>query len=490
MIRFFRHPLLVISEIAALAVFGVLGAVWEELRVFQSPGFMAAAMLAAISLAVVVAGQVRRLLRAGVTARRLGSVALHAGLLAVIVAGMLRAAFAAEAVVDLVEGETLPPTGEAWAAQFPGLCGKAFQLDRAVTLEAVQFSRYPGGDLRDLSARLSIGDLAVNHELSLPGGRLFLASDFGTAALVEWMPYKREAALLASGTREGASAGPNGLRAHFRASGDRPDRVEVRVMRGSGLAYTGLVRVGETVRLTGGETLTLRGLPLWARLRGHRDSALWLAYAGFALTLIGSVLLFMPLPRAEASAIRVPYPQRSVVPGECMGAVLLLALVLASCGPSIRQEGRELVLRYNDAVSEAYRRGDVKLIDGVVGPNEGKKLAGLIGVRLDLGFTLDSRLLSLEVTGTERSKNELRVRTKEQWRSRDLKIGSGEQVGEESLDAYEMMYVFKKAGKAWLVDEIQFVTPPRIGRKQPLWLAEHGVSKTGTVASMEESKQP
>ena len=60
-----------------------------------------------------------------------------------------------------------------------------------------------------------------------------------------------------------------------------------------------------------------------------------------------------------------------------------LCLLLTSCRrPIDMDQARSLVLRYNEIVSEAYRRADIKLIDSVVGPNESKKLTGLIGVRL------------------------------------------------------------------------------------------------------------
>ena len=154
-------------------------------------------------------------------------------------------------------------------------------------------------------------------------------------------------------------------------------------------------------------------------------------------------------------------------------------------------QARQLVERYNQVVAEAYRRGDVRLIDPVVGPNEGKKLTGLIGVRLDLGLTLDSQLLCLEVNQVEKSKDEMRVTTKERWRYRDRKIGTGAQVGEESLDSYEVLYVFKKTGQAWLVDEIRFLSPPQVGRKQMSWVADHGSAPgiTGNV-KLQEIKQP
>ena len=110
---------------------------------------------------------------------------------------------------------------------------------------------------------------------------------------------------------------------------------------------------------------------------------------------------------------------------------IVACLMLATgCNRVSQADARQLVERYNKFVSEAYRRGDIKLVDSVVGPNEGRKLTGLIGVRLDLGITLDSQLLSLDVIGVEQKPNELFVRTKEKWSYRDRKIGSGEQVGQ------------------------------------------------------------
>jgi hypothetical protein len=132
-----------------------------------------------------------------------------------------------------------------------------------------------------------------------------------------------------------------------------------------------------------------------------------------------------------------------------------------------------LVERYNQVVAEAYRRGDAKLIDPVVGPNEGKKVAGLIGVRLELGLTLDAEMLSLEVTGVETARDELRVRTQERWRYRNRRIGTGQQVGEASRDFYEMLYHFKKTNHTWLVEAIAFAAPPHVSRQQTPWSTNH-----------------
>ncbi len=158
--------------------------------------------------------------------------------------------------------------------------------------------------------------------------------------------------------------------------------------------------------------------------------------------------------------------------GKVLVFVLLAAVV--SCQQVSVEEATDLVERYNRTVSEAYRRCDVKLIDPVVGPNtaEGKNLTGLIGVRQDMGITLDAELLSLEVTDVGQNDTELLISTKESWRYRDRKIGTAEQVGEESLDVYELLYVFKQWDGVWMVDETKFTTPPEVGRETTPWGAD------------------
>ena len=325
-------------------------------HVFQSPWFLGLMLLTTASLSIVVHEQVRRLrlmwsqrptaaqLRGAPfraeferpsrlaatdgqndckvevrTRGRLGlagSPVFHAGLLLVMVAGALRALFAVDAAVDLIEGETLPPTAGAWAAQWPGVLGRPFRLAGPVRLDAVRATRYEGGNLRDLTVRVSlqrgnavgVEEIGINRELRAPGGRLFLGSDFGPTALLEWRengkPPDRQAVLLASrgkGMYEAASLGPGRVRVFLRAQvdreGNRPEGVEVRVVRvvGEGsfpLLFVGLVPVGGEVSLPSGQTLTLHGVPYWARLRGSQDPALWLAYLGFTLVLVGASIIF------------------------------------------------------------------------------------------------------------------------------------------------------------------------------------------------------
>ena len=148
--RVLRKPAVIVGELAAIALAGVMGATLPGAHIFQSVWFALLTLLTAGSLVVVVLEQFRRLRsqwrqqpspaqftsapyqaqfeRPATTAepqqriwseRRLGlagSLVFHMGLLLLILAGASRALFLSEAAVDLLEGETLAP-GAAWAAQ-------------------------------------------------------------------------------------------------------------------------------------------------------------------------------------------------------------------------------------------------------------------------------------------------------------------------------------------------------------------------------------
>ena len=596
-----RSPKFIVGELVGLALFGAVGAARENWHVFKTPGFTALAALMAASLSLVVGEQFRRL-RAGWTRplaessfqsapfraeferpatisrpekkiwseRRLGlagSFVFHSGLLLLIVAGMLRALFAADAVTDVLENETLAPQASAWGGQFPGVAARPFALDREMTLREVKAARYAGGDLQSLSLRIGVDgadrEICVNQELRLGGNRIFSAREFGPAVLVESLhagKTTRCAVLLAengAGNYEGELALANNLRVHFRSyidrNGTRPGMAEVRVMRGHALLAVESLPAGASLALPDDVQITLQGLPFWARLHGSRDAALWLAYLGMLLTMTGAAMMFclikldfctvvtplgerekvfialkpqrfaplfqerfekligefggnhsiagilqqpvgcFPLSPGENAGVRADVPPSinpssilhplSSSPTRAAGWLLLASCLVftSGCDRVSPAQARQLVERYNQVVSEAYRRGDIRLIDPVVGSNEGRKLTGLIGVRLDLGITLDSQLQSLVITGIEQAKNQLFVHTTERWSYRDLKIGTGAQVGQASQDTYAMTYFFTNVAKAWLVDEIKFAAPPQVGRTNTPWIADraslHGTAK-------------
>lgn len=459
--RFLRSRAAILGELSLLTVACTLGAIAPSLGIFQSLGFGALCLLVAVSLGVATVSQARR---------RPALAVMHLGILLLILAGIVRVLFATEGRVDLIEGETLPAGPAAWTPVSRGRLAGPFHLEQPLTLESVHGRRYPTGELQDLTARLSVGEIAVNRQLRLGGKRLFLTQEFGPALLIEWSSAVRAAILLDSATRTGTADSPAGLTAHFRAGTARPEAVEARIMRGPGLLFAGDVRIGQTITLAGGETLTLRGVPMWARLHGSRDPSILCMYLGFAILLLGCVMQFGRGPR--------------------LPLLLMLAAGVPACDRAGTDDARRLVLEYNRIVCEAYRRGDPALVDAVTGTNESRRLSALIGVRLDMGLTLDATLLNLDVVDTRTVRGELQVRTHESWHYCDRRIGTGEKVGEASQDDYDMLYRFVKLNGMWRVDEIRFASAPRVGRTATTWLIERPVTQTLDRLPHSEGKHP
>jgi len=368
--RFFRSPATIVGELCFITLLSIGGASLPQAdtasaadlarlrqhgpmvttlvdalgldRIFHSPAFLLALALAAISLAIVVLEQLRRLRAAWGqvpteahfrtapfqmeflrpptmgsttsytrirTSGRLGlagSPLFHTGLLLVVVAGTLRALFGVSAAVDLLEQETLPPTPAAWAAQWPGPLARPFHLDAPLTLEAVRLAWYESGLIQDLAVQFRLHDagsqtIGINQEFPTAGGRLYVNSDVGPAALLEWTDgagtLHRDALLLrqeAPGTFAARTEGALRFhaRAHLSATEPRPESLELRVAEGPALLFVGRLSPGSALTLTGGRRVHLAAMPFWARLHGTRDPGLWLVYTGFALGLLGASLTY------------------------------------------------------------------------------------------------------------------------------------------------------------------------------------------------------
>lgn len=366
--RFFRSPTTIVGELCFITLASVVGASLPQVgtasaadlarlrqhgplltalvdglgldHIFRGPVFLFALSLAAVSLAIVVQEQWRRLrttwaqtpsealfrtapyqaefLRparggtAGAIIRTTGRVGLagsplfHTGLLAVVLGATLSALFGVSAAIDLLEQETLPPTAAAWGAQWPGPLARPFQLEAPLTLEAVRLSWYDTGEVRDLGVQFTLAEagrqvLGINQELPTAGGRLYVNSEVGPAALLEWTDgagiLHREALLLRQESPGAFTTQTNGalgfhVRTHLSAVEPRPTHLELRVTEGPALLYVGRLSPGDAIHLPGGRRVHLVALPFWARLHGTRDPALWLVYTGFALGLLGATLTY------------------------------------------------------------------------------------------------------------------------------------------------------------------------------------------------------
>lgn len=251
---------------------------------------------------------------ASLTIRSQGKLALmglplfHTGLLMVVLAGFLRLLFAADAVVDLHEGETLPPTPAAYGAQWPGRLAPPLALDVPLTLERVTPAHYDNGLLKGLTAQVHIEgspsptSVAINEPLRFGSRQFYLTQSYGPAAFLEMKEggrVQRTAALL----RNEAGASHTlaislldrelRLRSALRRDGQLGDTVEIRVLRAGALLHTDKLRAGEQLDLPDGAVLTLVDLRYWAQFTASRDAFLPLVYAGFILTMVGAACLFL-----------------------------------------------------------------------------------------------------------------------------------------------------------------------------------------------------
>jgi hypothetical protein len=145
--------------------------------------------------------------------------------------------------------------------------------------------------------------------------------------------------------------------------------------------------------------------------------------------------------------------------------VLAAAVVSLSCKRGSEEEARQAVRRYVDLLAKAYRTSDSSIVDPLVGDEQGLKLVGLIGVKRDAGVVLDAKLLDLQFTRVAREGSQWVVETKERWYYVDRKIGTGQQVGEDSADSYALRYTFTNKDGRLILDKLAFIGEPVVGRK-------------------------
>jgi hypothetical protein len=265
----------------------------------------------------------------------LGSPVFHAGLLVVLLAGIIKMLAGSSAQVDLLEGETLPAGSSAWGAQWPGRLGRQVGLDHPMKLVRIDADRYPSGALRALAADVTFwtatgspgeeaARLAVNAPFDVGSTRLHLAQSHGPAALLELdsgdgAGPKRLALLLrrtAAGGFEAYTVPEPGREIFLRATGDegsfRASSLDVRMLWKQGLVFTGIMEPGSSAALEGGGSVRLVGLTAWARVNGGVDPSRPIVYVGMVLMALGAALMLMVV-RVDAGVLVEPCGERERV---------------------------------------------------------------------------------------------------------------------------------------------------------------------------------
>lgn len=253
-----------------------------------------------------------------------GSPLFHLGILLIVVAGIVTTLFGADAVVDLMAGETLLG-GSQYGKQWPGLLARPFAFPVAVRLEELHVNRYRSGGTRWVEGTLRLGEgsgsdtvpIAINGPIRRGFHTLYLRAIGGAAALVEVQrgPDREKHAILLKETGHGAEGrvileGGAILRASSNVGGigSIPDRIDFRLLRDGALAGTVQLVPSEAATLADGTNVTLSGIVPWAQLSAKRDFATPIVYAGFLLACVGG-LLTLALVRVESGAMAEAAPE-------------------------------------------------------------------------------------------------------------------------------------------------------------------------------------
>jgi hypothetical protein len=352
-----------IRSTVAHPVSGRMVALLDLDRVFTAPWFLLAVALATGSLALVMWEQWRRVARewrlpaeaafraapfrltferpatgdarrVRITSRgrlgQLGSPLFHTGLLVVTVAGVLRMLLGADGSRMVREGERVAAGPAAWDTQDRGWLAGPVALPEPVRLGTLVPTYYPSGELQGLSAELTregtqqAAPIAVNAPLDVGPARLYLTQAFGAAVTFDLVrpgasAPAASAALLfpeASGDYEWAGPLEDGselrLRSPIAPPGARPPaQVDARVLSGGVLRAAGRLGPGSALPIPGG-MLVLRDVRWWVRIAASRDPTAWPAYVGFALAILGLVLL-VGLPRVDTLVVVEPRGDREEV---------------------------------------------------------------------------------------------------------------------------------------------------------------------------------
>lgn len=386
--RFLRNPRIIVGELGLLTVVFVLstivpsageeGAASGRLEagsaplfarvssalgldhLFTSPVFLTLVVLALLSLAVVLKEQLTRAWRLWTGASRVagasgapyrreevfpgefpagafprevrirgaagvwGSPLFHLGILLIVAAGILRALFGADAVVDLMAGETLLPRSDQFGRQWPGLLARPFAFPVVVRLEELHVTRYPSGEARWVEGTLRLGEgagseavpIAINGPVSRELHTLYLRAIGGAAALVEVRRAsgkEQHAILLRESGRgsEGAALLEDGTLLRATSSGGGigriPERIDFRAVRDGALAAVGQLARNEAMALPDGTLVAVAEIVPWAQFSARRDVAAPVVYIGFLFVCAGG-LLMMAVVRVESGSTleRVP----------------------------------------------------------------------------------------------------------------------------------------------------------------------------------------
>lgn len=142
-----------------------------------------------------------------------------------------------------------------------------------------------------------------------------------------------------------------------------------------------------------------------------------------------------------------------------LGLLLCVPLLLTSCGaPSeqevgeAREEIRATLMEYLPKMAEAYRTGEVELLEGYTTQKERAILDKHITELEQRGRTMDTELLELTIEDLNLvNYANAYVTTAERWRVTSYAVGTDRVLGEDPRQFSRVRYQLKREGDRWVV---------------------------------------
>jgi cytochrome c biogenesis protein len=261
---------------------------------------------------------------------RWGTLVLHAGMIIVILAGVLTSALQKRGFVQLLERDTFfGRTGGFLTADAGALAGP-FTPDVYVSLAEFSPRYYPDGSIEALESSLLIGKgaeppaaaaLVMNHPVEIGGVTVYQSTSFGyTIGLtlerrgvtepgffsldhpgVPGRPYAGSSDVPGTGYVYTMELLPDPVHGTFQL--EQPT-LHLTVQEGGAVRFFGTLKPGDRVPLDGG-TLTFVDIRRWSGLIVVQDTFAALAFLGFSLILAGLIGIYLLPERSIALTCRL-----------------------------------------------------------------------------------------------------------------------------------------------------------------------------------------
>jgi len=314
-------------------------------RVYTSYWFVINVVLIAVSLSCSIYVQTKRNLRSFLlfrkheeiqsahniifsktSFRKWGSVIFHSGLLLVIISALLIVCFQKRGFVQLIEGESFDGKENNLLVSEKGILANEFNIGYETSLSKLRHEYWPSNKVKFLESNLYIAKkneiqhkvLSVNHPVLVNDIKIYQSLDYGYTLSFRLERTNGEEIIsnfnidrasdvdkLATGTSDFPQS-PYIFRMKFIPDLDKKTYylnkpiVYLTISEGLNTLFSGLVVPGSSIKLNDG-ILHFAGVRYWSGLIYVKNRGMSLAYIGFAITILGSAIMFI-LPCKEIYA--------------------------------------------------------------------------------------------------------------------------------------------------------------------------------------------